>query len=391
MRVTNWLRISGGAAFVGAIAAVALWPETLVVDLSETSRRSMQVTVDDEGETRVRDRYVISAPVSGRLRRVEREPGDAVKIGDVVLQLTPVDAPLLDARTRVELQQAADAAGEAVGAARAERDRAAAALERAGAAERRFGSLVDIGGVSREDFENAQTTRTAAAAALRAADHGVAKAEREWQAAQARLQSPARASGVVSITAPVPGVILKRHHESEAVVAAGEPLMEIGDLRHMEVVADLLSSDAVRVRPGAAVSIERWGGGHAITGVVRRIEPSGFTKVSALGVEEQRVNVIVAFDDPCEGEALGDGYRVEVRITTWRDDDVLTAPIGALFRSGADWAVFINDKGRARMRIVQVGERNHEVAQVIGGLQAGAVVVLHPPDTIVDGARIRAR
>ena len=391
MRAGNIVRLSLGGVFVGAIVAVALWPETIEVDLAAASRQTLQVTVDDEGETRVRDRFVVSAPVAGRLRRVELEAGDPVRRGDVLLRFMPGDAPLLDARESVALEQASGAAAEAIGQARAERDRAAVALDRATAAERRFANLVDIGAVSREDFETMQSARAAAEAALRAAEHNVARTQRDWEAAQARWQPPPAAKTLVNITAPVDGVVLKRLRESEAVVAAGEPLMEIGDPRQIEVIADLLSSDAVRVRTNAPVSIERWGGGHAIAASVRRVEPSGFTKVSALGVEEQRVNVIISFDDPCAGEELGDAYRVEVRITTWRGDDVLAVPTGALFRSGADWAVFAYDSGRARLRLVQIGERNSELAQVTGGLQPGEKVILHPPDTVSDGTRIRAR
>jgi HlyD family secretion protein len=391
MRASNLFRLSGGVVVTGAVIAVALWPEATAVDVATAVRGPMQVTVDEEGETRVRDRFVVSAPVSGRLLRVELEPGDAVCANDTELKIAPVDAPLLDPRSRAELQTVASAASEAVAVTRAERDRAAATLARAAAAERRLSLLIEAGAVSREDFENAQTARAAAASALAAAEHAVSRAEDEWQAARVRLSRPASSGAVIGVSAPVSGVVLKRLRESEAVVAAGEPLMEIGDPNQIEIVADLLSADAVRVHAGDPVSIERWGGSEPLRGTIRRVEPSGFLKVSALGVEEQRVNVIVAFDDPREAARLGDGYRVDVRVAIWRSDNALSVPVGALFRQGRDWAVFAIDGGRARLRTVELGERNNDVAQVLNGLQEGERVVLHPPDTIADDSRIRAR
>jgi HlyD family secretion protein len=391
MRASNLFRMSGGIVVAGAIVAVAVWPDVTSVDVAAVTRGPMQVTVDEEGETRVRDRFIVSAPVSGRLLRVALEPGDAVRCHDVVLKIAPADAPLLDARSLVEFQTAANAAAEAVAVTRAERDRAAAALDRAVAAERRLTNLVAIGAVSREDFETAQTARVAAASALTAAEHAVARADAEWQAAKARVSRPGTRTAVIDIPAPVSGVVLKRLRESESVVAAGEPLMEIGDPRQIEIVADLLSADAVRVHAGDPVSIDRWGGSITLRGTIRRVEPSGFLKVSALGVEEQRVNVIITLDDPLAASDLGDGYRVDVRIAVWRSDAALTVPIGALFRNGRDWAVFVLIDGRAVMRMVEVGERNNDVAQILKGLDAGDRVVLHPPDTIGDAARVRPR
>ncbi|HEX8031694.1 MAG TPA: efflux RND transporter periplasmic adaptor subunit [Vicinamibacterales bacterium] len=391
MRASSLFRLSGGAAVVGVIVAVALWPETSAVDLATVVRESMRVTVDEEGETRVRDRYVIAAPVSGRLQRVALQPGDLIACKDNVATISPVDAPLIDARSRSELQAAVTAASESVSMARAERDRAAAVLERAAASERRAASLVEAGAVSREDYELAQVTKTAAELGLRAAEHAVTRASAEWQAAKTRLSMPASRGGVVTVSAPAGGVVLRRLRESESVVAAGEPLIEVGDISRIEVVADLLSSDAVRIRAGAPVSIERWGGTQPLAGTVLRIEPSGFLKVSALGVEEQRVNVIIGFDDPAAAAQLGDAYRVDVRITTWQSEGVVTVPVGALFRAGTEWAVFVNDGGRARLQPVVVGERNDRVAQITDGVKPGEQVVLHPPDTVVDGSRVRSR
>ena len=393
MGVWKIVRLFFGAAIVIAIAIVAFWPEAAEVDIAVVARGPMQVTVDEDGETRVRDRFVVSAPVAGRLQRIELEPGDAVKRGaTIVARLAPVDAPLLDPRTRAELQAAAEAAHEVVGLARAERDRVSAMRERAQAAARRYANLVDVGAVSREDFDAAQTAVTTTAKTLQAAAFALARAEREHEQALARLQRPAGSGRVIDIASPADGVVLKRLRESECVVGAGEPLLEIGDPRQLDVIADLLSTDAVRVRPGSRVSIEQWGGGHALTAHVRRVEPSGFLKVSALGVEEQRVNAVIDFDDAARAaRKLGDGYRVEVRIVVWESDDVLGIPVGSLFRRGDRWAVFVADGGRARLRTIEIGQRNNDLAEVVSGLHETERVVLHPPDTLVDGARVRER
>ena len=208
--------------------------------------------------------------------------------------------------------------------------------------------------------------------------------------ARARVRPPAAAGRPVEVLAPVSGVVLARRRESESVVGAGEPLLDLGDPADIEVLVDLLSTDAVRVPPGAVVRIEGWGGDTPLSGRVRRIEPSAFVKVSALGVEERRVNVIVDLDPPPQDCKLGDGYKVEARIVVW-SGRALTVPVGALFRHGREWAVFVADSGRARLRPVTIGERNADVAQVLDGLPPDAQVVLHPPDTLADGDRIATR
>ncbi len=392
-RVWKRPRLLATMVLVAAIAAAALWPESIEVDVVRVARGALQVTLDEEGETRVRERYVISAPVAGRLQRIELEPGDAVRRGrTIVVRLTPADPALLDPRTRAELAAAVEGMQAAVGQARAERARAAAALDRARASLGRQQQLAEAALVSRDDLEATDTASRAAEEALRAADFAVRRTEYELQLARARLQRPGRGTGgTIDIASPVDGVVLKRHRESESVVASGEPLLEVGDPAEIEVVSDLLSADAVRVRPGVPVRLEQWGGGPPIMGRVRRVEPSGFMKVSALGVEEQRVNVIIDFADAAAVRALGDGYRVEVRIITWQEPDVLKVPIGTLFRQGDAWAVFVVDNGRARTQVVDIGQRNGTEAQVVKGLQAGDAIVLHAPDTLRDGLRITQR
>ena len=393
MRIWKHTRLVAVVLVVAAIAATALWPEATEVDVTHVERGPMQVTIDEEGETRVRDRFVVSAPVAGRLERIELEPGDPVVRGKtIVARLVPAEAPLLDPRARAELTAAVDAERAAVGQAQAERDRAAAILARARSSLQRQERLSEAGAIAREDLEVAETAVKNAESAFRAADFAVARSEQELRLARARLEAPPPTGRTVDVVAPVDGVVLKRLRESESMVPSGEPLLEIGDPERLEIVADLLSTDAVRVSPGSPVLIEQWGGRHALRAHVRRVEPSGFMKVSALGVEEQRVNVIIDFDEPvAAARSLGDAYRVEVRVVVWQEDDVLKVPVGALFRLGNDWAAFVVEDDRARLRIVELGQRNNEDGEIDGGLEAGQAVVLHPPDTLTDGARLTPR
>jgi HlyD family secretion protein len=378
---------------VAAIATVAMWPKSMEVDVVAVARGPMQVTIDEEGETRVRDRFVVSAPVTGRLQRIELEPGDRVVRGQtLVARLMPAESPLIDPRTRGELAAAVEAARAAVGQAQAERDRAAAAQDRARTSLRRQEALAEAGAIARDTLEAAQTALKTTEEAMRAAEFTVTRAEYELQLARARLQAPAAGGGAVPVISPVDGVVLKRLRESESIVPAGEPLLEIGDPTRIEIVSDLLSTDAVQVPPGAPVLVEQWGGPNPLKGTVRRVEPSGFMKVSALGVEEQRVNVLIDLPElPAEARQLGDGYQVEIRIVTWQADDVVKVPVGGLFRRGDDWAVFLVDNGVARLQAVEVGRRNDTEAQIVSGVSPGQSVVLHPPDTLEDGTRVVVR
>jgi HlyD family secretion protein len=387
----NW-RLVAGVVVVGALLAVALWPDPIAVDVAPVVRGPLVVTIDHEGETRVRERFVISAPVAGRVQRIGLEPGDPVTRGMTLARLTPAAPALIDVRTRSELGGAISATQAALGQAQAERARAEAALQRARTTLRRQRELAAAGVVSRDETEARETEVRTAEEALRAAEFSAARAEHELGVARARLQQPSSGGGVMEIAAPIDGVVLRRFRESEGVVPPGEPLVEIGNADRLEVVADLLSTDAVRVSAGAPVLIEQWGGDHELRGRVRRVEPAGFMKVSALGVEEQRVNVIVDFEDPERaGRELGDAYRVEVRIVTWEEEDVLKVPVSSLFRRGDEWAVFVMDASRAALRTVKLGRRNGTEAQVLDGVAEGETVVVHPPDTLADGVRLTER
>jgi HlyD family secretion protein len=393
----RWLlghkKLIAAVLVVAGIVAAAMWPESIEVDLVMVTKGPLQVTLDEDGETRVRDRFVVSAPVSGRLQRVELEPGDKVVRGrTVVARLAPATAPLLDPRTRSELEAGVDAARAAVGQAQAERERASASLARARTTLTRQQELMKAGAISADDLEAAQTSVRTAEEAARAAEFTVTRSQSELEAARARLAPPSSSRAVVDVVAPVDGVVLKRLRESETVVPVGDPILEIGDPSKLEIVADFLSTDAVRIMPGAPVLIEQWGGGQALNGRVRRIEPAGFMKVSALGVEEQRVNVIADFvDPPIAVRALGDGYRVEVRVIVWHEDAVLKAPVGTLFRRGEGWAAFAVENGIARLRLVKLGQRNEVEGQILEGLSEGQALVLHPPDTLKDSSRVSAR
>jgi HlyD family secretion protein len=364
------------------------------VDVGEVTRSALQVTIDEEGETRVRRRFLVSAPVTARVLRIDLEPGDQVVGGQtVVAELRPETPALLDARSRMEAEAAAAAARATVGRTRAEIERARADLARL---EREFAREQDLdasGLTTRQAVDLREVDVLAARETLRAAEFASASAASELARAEARLQTTAEGTGrVLTVTAPVDGVILRRLRESEGLVPAGEPLVEIGDPADLEVVADLLSTDAVRVQPGAEALIEQWGGDGSLRARVRRVEPSGFTKISALGVEEQRVNVILDLEHPpSEWSRLGDGYRVEVRVVVWASPDAVTVPTSALFRRAGGWAVFVVEDGRAHLRAVAVGQRTPAHAEVLDGLTPGQEVVLHPSDTLTDGARVAPR
>jgi HlyD family secretion protein len=388
-------RVLGFAAIIAGLLAVVLWPTAVQVDVAAVSTGPLVVTVDEEGVTRVRDRFVVSAPVSGRVLRIELEPGDCVKRGQVVARVRAEAPPLLDARTRTEAEAVVESARAALGRARAEEQRARATLEQARRDFARISSLAEEQVIAKQEFDAHESNVQVARENVNAAAFAVRAATAELQRAEARLAPtrPEAPGRVVSVTAPVDGVVLKRVRESEAFVPAGDPLIEIGDQSQLEIVADLLSTDAVRVKVGARAFVEQWGGDTPLEARVRRIEPSGFMKISALGVEEQRVNVVLDFVDPSPTAraALGDGYRVEVHVVIWECANVVNVPTSALFRHGEKWAVYVIDGGRARRTVVALGRQTGQSAEMTAGPADGTRVILHPGDTLVDGARVRER
>lgn len=374
---------------------LALRPNPVAVDLATVERGPLRVTLDEEGETRVRERFVVSAPFAARVLRIELEPGEPVRAEETVLAtLRPGTPSLLDARSRASLEARVRSAESALGRARADRERARAELRFAESDLRRQKSLGGQGIVSQETVEASELGVETRRAIVAAADADLQTVQHELEAARAALLEAGDpgASGLYELRSPVDGVVLRRLRESETVVAVGEPLVEVGDPRDLEIVADLLSTDAAQLRPDQMVEIEQWGGGEVLRGRVRRIEPSGFTKISALGVEEQRVWVVMDLIDPPERRlSLGDGFRVEVRVVLQDLKDVPQIPTSALFRDEEGWKVFAVENGRAVRRAVEIGPQNGLDAEIRSGLKEGDQVILHPSDDVKEGIDVQAR
>lgn len=383
----------GGVVLVGGLLAVGLWPRTEPVDVATVAQGPLMVTVEDEGRTRVHDRFLVSAPVAGRVLRLTLDPGDAVTKGQIVARIQPEMPRLLDERTRAEADAAVRAAEASLGRAQAEQARADAALMHAQRERKRAAELRAEGLVSAQEFEAREADVRTLTEAAGAAAFSVHAAQADLRRARATLTPAGTPAGAaVDVRAPASGVVLRRTRESESVVPAGDALLEIGDPGKLEVVVDLLSADAARVRPGAKAFIEAPGGSatpaSALPATVRRVEPSGFTKVSALGVEEQRVNVILDLAAPSSG--FGDAYRVDVRIVLWETARTLTMPATALFRNGEAWATYTVREGRARLTPVTIGHHGGRTVEVTGGVAEGATVIVHPSDRITDGTRVAA-
>jgi HlyD family secretion protein len=386
------------SALVGsALMTWSLWPSPEPVEIAQATTGPITVTLDEEGETRVRERFAISAPVAGRLLRIELEPGDPVVAGETVLAIfQPRDPRLLDPRSRAEAEAEVKALEAELEQARHERASRSAELDYAKRECDRARALGDQGILSEDRLDAARLEENRAVEALSAAEHAVASANHRLASARARLlnlgEPNRRGDAPISIRAPIDGVVLRRSRESESVVEAGEPLIEVGDPDDLEIVADYLSRDAVRIRPGARVLIDRWGGDGLLEARVRRVEPSGFTKISALGVEEKRVNVVIDLVTPAaERPGLADGFRVETRIVVLQCEDVVQVPTGSLFRRGEDWAVFAVEEGRAALVSVEIGARTPASVEVRAGLESGDQIIVHPADAISDGVRVTPR
>ena len=391
----HWPWFAAAAIAIG-VAAWAFAPRPVDVDLAPVARGAFEKTVDEDGRTRVRERYVISAPIAGRLLRVGLKAGDAVARDTLVATLLPAAPSLLDAR-------AVEGLNERVGAAEADGSRTGAAVERAqvalGLAQselERGRSLAGQGFTSKQALERAEGDVELKAKELAAARFDSHAAEHQLALARAallRARSGDRTGGERwDICSPVAGRVLKVVQESEAVVPVGAPLVEVGDPRNLEVVVDVLTADAVLIQPGAQARLDRGAGTPALSGRVRQIEPAAFTKVSALGVEEQRVNVVIDFTSPLQDwQDLGDGYRIDARITVARLADAITVPTGAVFRHGTEWAVFVAEGDHARLRVIEAGPRAGAVTVVLRGLEPAEQVVVYPGDAVRDGVRIRAR
>lgn len=375
---------------IGAIVAFALVPSRLLVEVGRVEAGPLRVTIDQEGETRAHDRFVMSAPVPGRLLRVELEDGDKVNREDVVARIDPLP---LSQRERQEVLARIEAAEAAQRQANAREAHARADWEQTRRDRDRAERLARDGVISSQALELARNADVTAAEEFDAAKYSSQMATSEVKVARAGLVGLevelGKAGPLIQLKAPVAGRVLRVIEKSERVVPAGTPILTLGDPKLLEIVADVLSTDAVKIQPGMPVLLEGWGGNHPIKARVRLVEPGGFTKVSALGIEEKRVNVISDFVDP--PGPLGDGYRVETRTVIWSADKVLRIPQSALFRAGQGWSVFVIESGRAKKRDVDVGQRNQTDAQILRGLSQGEEVILHPSNQVSDGTRIRTR
>lgn len=378
----RWRWAIGLAALLVLALAWAFWPQARVVDLGTATKGPMQVGVTDKGVTREHDLFVVSAPVSGFASRITLEAGDPIQKGQLITRMTGRPSAPLDQRTQQELRGA-------LAAAQAGESSAAAALAQARRDAARAEELAASGIVSRAELEAARTRVSTSQAA-------VAQASAEARRIRASLAQPGgQGSGApVAVVAPNSGKVLVVPTKSEGVIAEGTPLITIGDPAKIEVVVDLLSREAVRVKPGDLVEITQWGGPKPLIGRVNYVEPYGRMKVSALGIEEQRVNVVIALAPEATREAarLGHGYQVDATIVVWSKPDALRVPIGALFRGkSGDWHVFLANSGRARERAVTIDHINDTYGEVLGGLAEGDSVVLNPANDLKEGARIKAR
>jgi HlyD family secretion protein len=386
---------------VAALAVVigflvwAFLPRPVEVDLAEVAFRPLEIAIEEEGEAHIREVFTVSATTAGKLQRVSLHAGDSVVQGETVVALIGPAAPvLLDSRARAVAEAAAAAAQAATDLARAQLDQAEATHEFMTSEAGRASALYEKGAISKLGYDIAIRERKTAQAAVSSALSNLAVREKELESALAVLRPDnggAAATCCVEVLSPTTGRVLRVLTESEQMVQPGMPILEIGDPGNMEIEVELLSRDAVRVEAGAGATITGWGGA-PIPAMVDRVEPSAITKVSALGIDEQRVKVILSLTGPAERfSQLGHGFRVIARIDLWRDDNVLTIPIGALFRDGGDWATYVVRDGRARVQPLSIGERNASLAQVLDGLQAGDRVILHPSDQVVDGAAVTGR
>ncbi|MEJ8813171.1 efflux transporter periplasmic adaptor subunit [Variovorax ureilyticus] len=394
-RKTLAMTIAAGVVLAGLVAW-AFAPRPVAVEVATATVGPYEQSIAEDARTRLRDRYVVTAPLAGRLARVTLREGDVVAAGDTVATLTPVLSPMLDERTRREQDTRVEVAEAIVQRAEANVQRARVGLELARSELRRSEQLARENFIAPAKVESDRLLEQAAQKDVDAALQGRHAAAHELETARAALlmsRSPSGQAGSFALRSPVAGRVLKVVQPSETTVALGAPVLEVGDVSQLEIVAELLTADAVQTRVGALARIERWGSPGALEGRVRRIEPAAFTKVSALGIEEQRVNVLIDITSPPSSwQALGDGYRVGVRIVTVSRPSALRVPVSAVFPLPDEgMAVFVVMEGRARLVPVEIGGRNGTEAWVLNGIQAGAEVVVYPPAALRDGTRVKKR
>ncbi|WP_018146338.1 MULTISPECIES: efflux RND transporter periplasmic adaptor subunit [unclassified Thioalkalivibrio] len=389
-------RITIGLVVLAGVAALvwALRPQPVPVSLTEVQAGAFEETVREEGRTRLRETYTVSAPIAGYLHRVALEEGDAVALGDTLFRLEPLPTPALDARSREQARENLAAARSRLQSAEANLENLRAEARFAESEYRRHQELFDRGAVSATEMERMETMRDRARSAVRAGESAVEVARSEIESARVVLdiasgQMPESEADTLSVRSPAEGVVLERYRCCEGTIGAGEPVLVVGDLDDLEVQVDLLSMDAVRVVPGMRVRLTDWGRDAELEASVRRVQPFGFTKISALGVDEQRVPVILDLDAvEARLAGLAVGYRVEAEFLLWEGDDVLQVPTSALFRHRGEWSVFVVEDGRAEPRRVEVGRRSGFTTQILEGLEGGERVVTRPGDRVQAGTRV---
>ncbi len=392
------LAIAAGLVAVTALIAWALTPGAVPVETARVKKGRFVASVEEDGKTRVRERYVVAAPLYGRLGRVRFKVGDPIKVDDTVASIIPSPAALIDPRSRHEIEERLGSAEANVERAKAVVERARAQSDQANTDLKRTRTLAERGAATAQALERAELAVRLADRDLRAAeflDHAAEHELQQMRALLARYSSSTNADEPPeswNVAAPVTGVVLKVAQESETIVQPGTPLLDIGDPRDLEIVVDVLSTDAVEISPGAAVTIVHWGGEGSLSGRVRRVEPAAFTKISTLGVEEQRVNVLVDITSPAEQWArLGDAYQVDTQIVVFTQDDATIVPAGALFRRGDQWNVYVVKEGRAQSREVQVVRRSGRFAAIASGLNQEESVIVYPSDRVASGVRVGPR
>ncbi len=395
-RILIWSLL--GIAVV-VLLMMALRPPPVPVDMAIIEHGPLTISIVEEGKTRIHDVFALSAPVAGRLKRIQPEVGDRVVAGETIIaELEPLDSAFLDPRSETQARANIRTAEAAESLARSNIDQALAEFEYAQSEHQRAHQLVEDGIISRQDMDAIERRYKTAKAAYASALASLDMRTYELQQAKAQLLSPAHSEAFridcecLRLSAPVDGRILRIFDASERVVSPGERLLEIGDPGKLEVVVDLLSVDAVQAAPGQTVLLKNWGGKQSLQGVVRQVEPFAYTKISALGIEEQRVNVIVDILSPAEHwRTLGHGYQIEAHILLQQLEQVLRIPLTALFREQGQWSVFVVSNGQARQRPIELGARNALHAELVNGLQTGDQVIVHPSDRIMDGTRVVSR
>ena len=390
-RSLPWL----GVLALAALIIWGLWPKPITIETGAAVRGPLTVRVAEEGKTRVRNRFVVAAPVAGKMGRVVLKPGDEVKAGETLLTtIEPVASPLLDPRARAQAEAVVSMREAASKQAAEILEAHRAALKMADSDRDRMRAVTRPGSLSDSARDQMEADSAMKGAELRAAEFSLQVTDYELAQARAALARPAAVTpgNQIEVKSPVSGRVLKVMQESETVVTPGSQILENGEPGDIEIEAEILSRDAVAIQPGDAVEVEQWGGETPLKGRVRRIEPAAFTKISALGVEEQRVVVLTdLLELPAAAKSLGDRYRVEVRVAVWHTDEALIVPAGALFREGNIWKTYVFREGTARLTAIGAGHSDGRFTEVLSGLTAGDEVLLHPPDTVKDGISVIKR